>query len=256
MGDGENLSGLELDPSKLNLYWMDFQWLGAGRVRFGVYGTDRIVCHSISHGNTLNSTYMGTATLPVRVEIFNTTNTASPSRLKFANAAIITEGLVSPSRQRLSFKYSVSQATPLSCDNTADHPLMSFRPAATLVGSIVNRKISIPELLSVYVKDQPVTLKLIIDGALGSPTFAATVTGAATEMDQAASSVTGGTTTVTWVLNPGVHNLTLPENFGVQGKNLILKADGTTKEIWSFTARSLETSPASVLIFPTWIDVS
>jgi hypothetical protein len=37
----------DLDVTKTNLYWMDFQWLGVGIVRFGVYENDgtKTTCH-------------------------------------------------------------------------------------------------------------------------------------------------------------------------------------------------------------------
>lgn len=51
-GDSSNPSGMNLDITKINLYWVDFQFYGGGRTRWGVfYNGERIVCHEMRHGN-------------------------------------------------------------------------------------------------------------------------------------------------------------------------------------------------------------
>ena len=47
-GGTSNPSGMTLDVTKINTYWVDFQWLGGGRVRYGVfYQGERVVCHEM-----------------------------------------------------------------------------------------------------------------------------------------------------------------------------------------------------------------
>jgi len=77
----ENVSPFLLDASKFNLFWIDYQWLGAGRVRFGVIAPDgaRITVHTFHNANEFLTPYMKRGTLPFRIEQFNTTNTASSS---------------------------------------------------------------------------------------------------------------------------------------------------------------------------------
>ena len=51
-GDGTNPSGMSLDVTKINTYWIDYQYIGGGRTRFGVYYEgERIVCHEMQHHN-------------------------------------------------------------------------------------------------------------------------------------------------------------------------------------------------------------
>jgi hypothetical protein len=51
-GGVSNPSGMDLDVTKQNLYWVDFQHYGGGRIRWGVYYQgERIVCHVMDMGN-------------------------------------------------------------------------------------------------------------------------------------------------------------------------------------------------------------
>lgn len=51
-GSTANPSGMNLDITKINLYWVDYQFHGGGRVRWGVFfNGERIVCHEMRHGN-------------------------------------------------------------------------------------------------------------------------------------------------------------------------------------------------------------
>ena len=51
-GGVKNTSGMNLDTTKQNLYWVDFQHYGGGRIRWGVYYQgERITCHVMDMGN-------------------------------------------------------------------------------------------------------------------------------------------------------------------------------------------------------------
>jgi hypothetical protein len=51
-GGASNPSGMNIDISKINSYWIDYQYVGGGRTRWGVfYNGERIVCHETYHGN-------------------------------------------------------------------------------------------------------------------------------------------------------------------------------------------------------------
>jgi hypothetical protein len=91
--DGEGPSGIELDISKSQILWMDIEWLGLGTVRMGfVIGGQFIHCHSFHHANLIASTYITTASLPLRYEIENLNTTASTSTLKQVCSTVISEG--------------------------------------------------------------------------------------------------------------------------------------------------------------------
>jgi hypothetical protein len=91
--DGTGESGLTLDLTKAQIYWMDLEWLGVGSVRMGfVINGQFIVCHTFNHANIIASTYITTASLPLRYEIFNETGTTGASTLKQICSTVISEG--------------------------------------------------------------------------------------------------------------------------------------------------------------------
>jgi hypothetical protein len=71
--DGTGLSGFNLDITKTQLTYTDFQWLGVGRVRCGfVHNGKVIIAHEYLHSNVLDEVYIANPNLPVRCEIRNT----------------------------------------------------------------------------------------------------------------------------------------------------------------------------------------
>ena len=91
--DGTGPSGMTLDITKAQILWMDVEWLGLGTVRMGfVIDGKFILCHQFHHANLITSTYITTASLPLRYEIENTGTTASNSTLKQVCSTVISEG--------------------------------------------------------------------------------------------------------------------------------------------------------------------
>ena len=91
--DGTGPSGVTLDITKAQIMWMDIEWLGVGTVRTGfIINGQFITCHSFHHANIINSTYITTASLPLRYEIFNKSATAGSKTLKQICSTVISEG--------------------------------------------------------------------------------------------------------------------------------------------------------------------
>ena len=91
--NGTGPSGITLDITKAQILWMDFEWLGVGSVRTGfVINGKFILCHTFHHANIIESTYITTASLPLRYEIANTAATSVPSKLKQICSTVISEG--------------------------------------------------------------------------------------------------------------------------------------------------------------------
>ena len=91
--DGTGPSGLTLDIAKAQIFWADIEWLGLGTVRLGfVIDGVFIHCHSFHHANIITSTYITTASLPLRYEIENTGTTGASSTLKQVCSSVISEG--------------------------------------------------------------------------------------------------------------------------------------------------------------------
>jgi hypothetical protein len=71
--DGTGVSGFNLDITKTQLNFIDFEWLGVGRVRcgFSINGKN-IVAHEFYNSNNIENVYMTNPNLPIRSEIINT----------------------------------------------------------------------------------------------------------------------------------------------------------------------------------------
>lgn len=90
---GNGPSGLTLDLTKSQIFFMDIEWLGVGSVRAGfVVNGQFIHCHTFHHANIATETYMTTATLPGRVEITNTGGMTGTATYKQACFTVISEG--------------------------------------------------------------------------------------------------------------------------------------------------------------------
>jgi hypothetical protein len=91
--DGTGVSGITLDLTKAQILWMDIEWLGLGNVRLGFIIDGKFIhAHTFQHANIIQSTYITTASLPLRYEISNTGITTSASTLKQVCSTVISEG--------------------------------------------------------------------------------------------------------------------------------------------------------------------
>ena len=79
--DGTGKSGYTIDVTKMQMFYMDYSWYGAGFIRWGFRGTDGnvIYVHKIPNNNTNTEAYMRSGNLPARYEV----NTICPSSLLY-----------------------------------------------------------------------------------------------------------------------------------------------------------------------------
>jgi hypothetical protein len=76
--DGNGPSGITLDFDKAQILWIDFEWLGVGRIRAG-FVIDGIIyyCHEWLHANVVTAGYTPTPNYPVRYAIQSTGGSAT-----------------------------------------------------------------------------------------------------------------------------------------------------------------------------------
>ena len=125
--DGTGPSKLTLDVSKAQILWMDIEWLGVGTVRTGfVIDGKFIVCHSFHHANIISSTYITSASLPLRYEIYNSAATTDSSTLKQICSTVISEGGYEIRGSQREIDLPV--ASPRTCTNANTfYPVISLR---------------------------------------------------------------------------------------------------------------------------------
>jgi hypothetical protein len=73
--DGTGPSGMTINLSKMQMFYIDYAWYGAGAIRFGVkdeFG-EVIYVHRMTHANIKNAAYMRSGNLPARYEAANDT---------------------------------------------------------------------------------------------------------------------------------------------------------------------------------------
>jgi hypothetical protein len=71
--DGTGPSGVTLDPTKVQIFWTAFEWLGVGSVFCGfVVDGVFLPVHAFHHANSLTSVYMSTPNFPVLWEASST----------------------------------------------------------------------------------------------------------------------------------------------------------------------------------------
>lgn len=135
--DGTGPSGITLDLTKAQILWMDLEWLGVGSVRVGfVINGQFIVCHTFQHANIIASTYITTASLPLRYEIFNTAATSGASTLKQVCSTVISEGGYELSGLQQSAGTSITAPRTFAVAGTY-YPIVSIRLKSTRLDAVV-----------------------------------------------------------------------------------------------------------------------
>ena len=140
--DGTGASGYTLVPTKANILFMDFEWLGMGAVRVGfVIDGKFIVAHTFLNANDLTTVYMQTANLPIRYEIETAgTLAAGTYTLQQVCSTTMIEGGYSPEGIRKMIGTSqinagVNLTTANTYYNIATIRIKSSRPYAVIVPS-------------------------------------------------------------------------------------------------------------------------
>lgn len=77
--DGTGKTGYNLDPTKMQMFYMDYSWYGAGFIRWGFRALDGnvIYAHKIPNNNQNTEAYMRSGNLPARYEV----NTIPPATI-------------------------------------------------------------------------------------------------------------------------------------------------------------------------------
>lgn len=90
--DGNGPSGNTVDFTKLQIFVIDWQWLSAGRVRFGLEMNGHIdYVHEVLAANVLTIPWSATPNLPLRYQIVTTIDSGICS-MREVCAAVISEG--------------------------------------------------------------------------------------------------------------------------------------------------------------------
>ncbi len=140
--DGTGTSKINLDFSKTQLFVIDMEWLGVGRVRYGFYAFGQIVyCHQITNINTLTAPYTNNINLPVCFTMQGLTGSGTGNFTQICST-VISEGGYNP----VGRPFSASSGGITASANT-ETPILAIR-ASGAVGTNYKHQSIIPTSLS------------------------------------------------------------------------------------------------------------
>jgi len=223
--DGTGYSKVNIDFSKSQILWMDIEWLGVGTSRIGFVVDGRLyTAHKFHHANLITSTYMTTATLPIRYEIENTGTAASSTTLLHICNTIISEGGHTP---RVSTRAVTTTLTGIELSNTEFRPLVAIRLKSTNTGGVV-----VPVLTDLFgLQTIAYNFKLISDATLTGGTWTSAGTESHVEYNITATAVSGGRNLMQGIFTGGTYATPTKVPFKDYNSSYQLKTriDGTTE---------------------------
>lgn len=169
--DGTGASGFNINTSKTILVYIDFQWLGVGRVRVGfVHDGEFVVAHEYYHSNVLDTVYMSNPSLPVRCEILNTGATSGGSMDQICSTVASEGGYIENG-----IDWSIlSGLRTTSTPSGTVLPVMAIRLKNTFNGN-PNRMLVKLNNISIYAETNSIQYELIkvpdTNGILGTLTW-------------------------------------------------------------------------------------
>jgi hypothetical protein len=191
LGDANSSpSHLTLNLDKAQILFTDIEWLGVGSVRQGfVVNGQFIHCHTWNHANIIDSTYMTTACLPVRAEIYNTGTTYANSTLKVICSTVISEGGFEPKGNPRTAGQELGASKTLTTSGTY-YPIVSVR----LKDSRADGVVFIRSLQFLGLTNNRIyKYKIVKGGTLTNASWVSSGTDSSVEYDLSATDITGGT---------------------------------------------------------------
>lgn len=194
--DGSNhgkVGSWNLDITKTQIFFIDFQWLGVGRVRCGfVHNGNMIVAHEFYTSNYYPTVYMSNPNLPVRCEIRNTGTTAGASFDQICST-VVSEGGYTES----GIDWAIdSGITPQNVPLDGNYPIIALRLKSTFKG-YPNRVMVKIGNVNLYAEQNPIYWKVIkLPGissiTLSSPTWTSVSSESAVEYTLLGTAISDG----------------------------------------------------------------
>jgi hypothetical protein len=191
--DGTGDSGVTIDVTKGNIFWLDVEWLGVGDVRTGFFIDGKpVVAHTFYNTNKNSTTYMTTACLPLRYEIENTAGQTGSSTMRQICSTILSEGGYEGFSRRYNVTHSGTTPHTLTTAGT-QYPLVAIRLAPDRLDSII-----VPSNISVAIepgtnnKPLVVQYRILLNPTLTGNTWETHFNGNV-QYNVTATGVTGGT---------------------------------------------------------------
>jgi hypothetical protein len=155
--DGTGASGFNLDITKTQIFFTDFQWLGVGRVRCGfVHDGQFVTAHEFYNSNNLETVYMSHPNLPVRCELFNTGATTGGFMDQICSTVMAEGGY-----REVGQDWGVTSPTMRTMAANAVLPLLAIRLKNTFGGYPHNRMSVKLETTNVFTTAENIKYRII-----------------------------------------------------------------------------------------------
>lgn len=247
---GESPSVAQIDTSKSQIFVIDLQWLGVGRVRFGVdFGGQIVYCHQFINANLIPTVYMTTANLPARYEL-EMTGPATPTVMNQICQSVISEGGFEDERGLLFTANNGIDPVKVA----SRRPILSIRPKTTFAG-VPNRGLIAPldvavKIVEVEVGVGDALVELVLNGKISNPNFVSVDPNSLTEFDTQADDISPGTGTVilSFYVSLGDGSArTVPNTLGSL-VGLSLNVAGTSGDVFSVVVSSFAGTDKAVSV--------
>lgn len=251
--DGNGPSGITLDVSKGNIYNIDFQWLGVGRVRFSINIDGKsIFVHEIDNANNLTEVYMTTANLPLTYSIENTGTSASQTDFIQICSSVQSEG-GGADYDLAGRVWSQFNLTSKAIKATGYDPIIAIRLKSTF-NSLTNRGVVFPQLVEALSSTTTVLAFTLNPTTLTGASWTSVASDSICEYDVSATAYTGGSVLSYRFVPSGGNSQTTAGELPLFRDPLTLDAAGTTSDVLLIAARSLSgTGDARAAI--TWSEL-
>jgi len=219
-GGASNPSGVTLDPTKLNVYQINFRWLGVGEMRFAVENPstgDMMPIHHIHYSNRNNNVHLDNPSLKIGYVAANL-NGSTGAGVTVSGASMMgaIEGIINTTTFPVAA--TRSKTGGMNTTNTKYHLL-------TIKGNLIsNNKINTRELIikrltggTTASASNPCTLYLYIDPTYSTNNLDFTPIGNSASFSRTDCTITGGTPIAVFNITSGA-----PDHFDLDNLRLAL----------------------------------
>lgn len=181
--DGNGESRINLDTTKQQIFFLEYQWLGTGRVIFSfVIDGLRYNVHEFNHANILSNLYSQTGTLPIQAEVIG--NGVS-DYMEFTCCSLASNGAVSQHGHLFSAS-NYTSPKPMPSVGTK-YPVISIRKKT----GYSDVPVQVLDMNAFSTSNDDFLVQVIHKGTLTGATWTS-ITSSLCEQDTSATAIVGG----------------------------------------------------------------
>lgn len=161
--DGTGTSGVTLDPSKLNIFQIQFRWLGAGEIRWAIENPingDLIYFHHIHYSNRNTTVHLDNPSFRIGYAAYNSTNaTITDAHVHGASMMVAIEGNIIDNSWPTG-----AHVTKKTLAQDTVHGLMTLKNKLIHRDKINLRRVQLKTLTVAFQGQDPAIISLFLNG--------------------------------------------------------------------------------------------